>query len=56
MNYVPGLDRYDEVFNADGVPRTHWERLTRSADRTSRAALARRANTIRRAVEQDGVT
>jgi uncharacterized circularly permuted ATP-grasp superfamily protein/uncharacterized alpha-E superfamily protein len=56
MNYTPRPDRYDEVFDAEGRPRGHWERLALAAHRASRAALTRRAQTIRRAVEQHGVT
>jgi uncharacterized circularly permuted ATP-grasp superfamily protein/uncharacterized alpha-E superfamily protein len=56
MDYDPRPDRYDEIFDANGQPRAHWKPLAQAARRTSRAALARRANTIRRAVEQDGVT
>ena len=56
MNYVPKPDRYDEAFDAEGRPRGHWERLALAAHRASRAALTRRAQTIRRAVEQHGVT
>jgi uncharacterized circularly permuted ATP-grasp superfamily protein/uncharacterized alpha-E superfamily protein len=56
MNYVPTPDRYDEAFEPDGRPRGHWERLALAAHRASRAALTRRAQTIRRAVEQHGVT
>ena len=56
MNYVPKSDRYDEAFDAEGRPRDHWERLALAAHRASRAALTRRAQTIRRAVEQHGVT
>ena len=56
MNYVPKPDRYDEAFDAEGRPRSHWERLALAAHRASRAALTRRAQTIRRAVEQHGVT
>ena len=56
MNYVPEPGRYDEVFDLQGRPRHHWGRLAQAARRASRAALARRASTIRRAVEQHGVT
>ena len=56
MNYLPGTDRYDEVFDEQGRPRHHWERLAKAARSASRSALARRASRIRRAVEQDGVT
>ncbi len=56
MNYVPHPDRYDEVFDRQGRPRGHWQRLADAARRASRAALNRRAGTIRRAVEQHGVT
>jgi uncharacterized circularly permuted ATP-grasp superfamily protein/uncharacterized alpha-E superfamily protein len=56
MNYVPKPDRYDEAFDAEGRPRSHWERLALAAHRASRTALTRRAQTIRRAVEQHGVT
>jgi len=56
MNYLPNPDRYDEVFAAQGHPRRHWARLAQAATRAGRTALARRARTIRRAVEQDGVT
>jgi uncharacterized circularly permuted ATP-grasp superfamily protein/uncharacterized alpha-E superfamily protein len=56
MNYTLTTDRYDEVFDAEGRPRRHWERLARAARSASRAALSRRASRIRRAVEQDGVT
>ncbi|HEY7219757.1 MAG TPA: circularly permuted type 2 ATP-grasp protein, partial [Candidatus Binatia bacterium] len=56
MNYVPKPDRYDEAFDAEGRPRSHWERLALAAHRASRAALTRRAQTIRRTVEQYGVT
>ncbi len=56
MNYQLNPDRYDEVFEAQGRPRQHWTRLAQAARRASRTALSRRANTIRRAVEQDGVT
>lgn len=56
MKYSPQADRYDEVFDEQGRPRGHWERLALAARRASRAALTRRAQTIRRAVEQHGVT
>jgi len=56
MNYVPNPERYDEAFDAEGHPRGHWERLALAAHRASRAALTRRAQTIRRAIEQHGVT
>src|SRR4029077_7845230 len=56
MNYTPRHDRYDEVFDAEGRPRGHWERLALVAHRASRGALTRRAQTIRRAIEQQGVT
>src|SRR5215470_8861247 len=56
MNYVPKPDHYDEAFDAEGRPRGHWERLALAAHRASRTALTRRAQTIRRAVEQHGVT
>jgi uncharacterized circularly permuted ATP-grasp superfamily protein/uncharacterized alpha-E superfamily protein len=56
MNYVPNPERYDEAFDAEGRPRGHWERLALAAHRASRAALTRRAQTIRRAIEQHGVT
>ena len=55
MNYTPKADRYDEVFDPQGRPRSHWERLAGAARSASRAALSRRASSIRRAVEQDGV-
>ena len=56
MNYLAKPDRYDEVFDPQGRPRVHWARLAQAARRASRTALSRRAGTIRRAVEQDGVT
>ena len=56
MNYAPSTDRFDEVFDEQGRPRGHWERLAQAARRASRAALNRRAQTIRRAVAQHGVT
>ncbi len=56
MNYVPNPERYDEAFDAEGRPRGHWERLALAAHRASRAALTRRTQTIRRAIEQHGVT
>ena len=56
MNYPLNSNRYDEVFAAQGRPRAHWTRLAQAATRAGRTALSRRAGTIRRAVEQDGVT
>src|SRR6185503_2665520 len=56
MNYSPTTDRYDEVFDEQGRPRRHWERLAKAARSSSRSALSRRAARIRRSVEQDGVT
>ena len=56
MNYPLNSDRYDEVFAAQGQPRAHWTRLAQAATRAGRTALSHRAGTIRRAVEQDGVT
>jgi uncharacterized circularly permuted ATP-grasp superfamily protein/uncharacterized alpha-E superfamily protein len=56
MNYVSKPDRYDEAFDVEGRPRGHWERLALAARRASRTVLTRRAQTIRRAVEQHGVT
>ena len=55
-NYLPQPERYDEVFGMDGRPRPHWKRLADAAARASRTELSRRAETIRHAVEQDGVT
>ena len=45
MNYLPKPDRYDEVFDAQGRPRGHWERSAQAARRASRTALSRRAQT-----------
>lgn len=56
VKYAPDPHRYDEVFDAQGRPRQHWQRLARAATRASRSALSRRAGKIRHAVEQDGVT
>ncbi|MGZ8483245.1 MAG: circularly permuted type 2 ATP-grasp protein [Candidatus Binatia bacterium] len=56
MNYPLNPDRYDEVFAAQGRPRGHWASLAQAATRAGRTALSHRASTIRRAVEQDGVT
>src|SRR5262245_33996984 len=55
-NYASQPERYDEVFDVDGRPRSHWKRLAEAAARASRAELSRRAGIIRHAVEQDGVT
>jgi uncharacterized circularly permuted ATP-grasp superfamily protein/uncharacterized alpha-E superfamily protein len=55
-NYLPNPERYDEVFGPEGRARPHWQQLAKAAKRLSRSGLARRANTIRHAVEQDGVT
>src|SRR5262249_56057320 len=55
-NYVSQPERYDEVFDVDGRPRSHWKGLEEAAARASRAELSRRAGIIRHAVEQDGVT
>src|SRR5262245_38278164 len=55
-NYVSQPEHYDEVFDVDGRPRSHWKRLAEAAARASRAELSRRAGIIRHAVEQDGVT
>lgn len=56
MNYQLNPNRYDEVFEAEGRPRRHWTRLAQAATRAGRGRLSHRASTIRRAVEQDGVT
>ena len=56
MNYLPKPGRYDEVFGPQGRPHRHWEPLVRATRRASRAAFSRRAQAIRSAVEQDGVT
>jgi len=56
MNYTPKPGRYDEVVGRQGQPHSHWEPLVRSTKRASRAAIARRAQAIRSAVERDGVT
>ena len=56
MNYQINPNRYDEVFDAEGRPRRHWTRLAQAATRAGRGKLSHRASTIRRAVEQDGVT
>ena len=55
MNYTRP-DATTKFLSLQGRPRHHWARLAQAARRASRAALARRASTIRRAVEQDGVT
>lgn len=55
MNYLLNPDRYDEAFEAQERPRRHWASLAQAA-RAGRTALSHRARTIRRAVEQDGVT
>ena len=55
-SYLAQPGCYDEVFDSDGVPRPHWKRLAEAATRTNRSELSRQARTIRRAVEQDGVT
>lgn len=56
MFYAPRPERYDEVFESDGRPRSHWKVLADIVQGTSQEALVQRANTVRRAVEQDGVT
>jgi uncharacterized circularly permuted ATP-grasp superfamily protein len=55
-SYAPNPEHFDEVFGSEGRPRPHWKQFAQMATRLSRAGLSRRANTIRRAVEQDGVT
>jgi uncharacterized circularly permuted ATP-grasp superfamily protein/uncharacterized alpha-E superfamily protein len=55
-SYASKSERYDEVFGPEGLPRRHWERFAKAASRAGRSELSRRAQTIRRAVEQDGVT
>src|SRR5262249_36406892 len=55
-NYVSQPERYDEVFDVDGRPRSHWKRLAEAAARASRAELSHRAGIIRHPVQQDGVT
>jgi uncharacterized circularly permuted ATP-grasp superfamily protein len=55
-NYLPQAGRYDEVFGLDGRPRQHWKQLVQAVMRAGRPELSRRADIIRRAVEQDGVT
>ncbi|HSF48239.1 MAG TPA: circularly permuted type 2 ATP-grasp protein, partial [Burkholderiales bacterium] len=55
-SYVPQAERYDEVFGRDGRPRPHWKQLVQATLRARRPELSRRADIIRRAVEQDGVT
>jgi uncharacterized circularly permuted ATP-grasp superfamily protein/uncharacterized alpha-E superfamily protein len=55
-NYLPQAGRYDEVFGLDGRPRQHWKQLVQAVIRAGRPELSRRADIIRRAVEQDGVT
>ncbi|HUK40066.1 MAG TPA: circularly permuted type 2 ATP-grasp protein [Candidatus Acidoferrales bacterium] len=56
MNYIRKPGRYDEVFDSSGKPRRHWERLAQAAAHASRTTLTRRAQAIRRAVEQHGVS
>lgn len=56
MNYSPKPGRYDEVIGPQGQPHSHWEPLVRATKRVSRAAISRRAQAIRSAVERDGVT
>jgi uncharacterized circularly permuted ATP-grasp superfamily protein/uncharacterized alpha-E superfamily protein len=55
-SYTPNLERYDEAFDREGHPRRHWEQLVQVNASAGRSELSRRARTIRRAVEQDGVT
>ena len=50
------LSRYDEVFGAGGRRASTGNRWPRRRGASDQAELARRAATIRRAVEQDGVT
>ncbi|MGE0823784.1 MAG: circularly permuted type 2 ATP-grasp protein [Candidatus Binatia bacterium] len=49
-------DRYDEVFASAGQPRDPWEQLAHTVSQMGQAELKRHARTIRRTVEQDGVT
>jgi uncharacterized circularly permuted ATP-grasp superfamily protein/uncharacterized alpha-E superfamily protein len=56
LSHSPQADRFDEVFDRDGRARRHWQQLVRTVSKAGRAALARHASRIRRAVQQDGVT
>jgi uncharacterized circularly permuted ATP-grasp superfamily protein/uncharacterized alpha-E superfamily protein len=51
---VPG--RYDEAFDDRARPRAHWTRLAHAAAVLAPEETLRRAQFIRRSVEQDGVT
>ena len=56
MNYLPESGRFDEAFDSTGRPRPHWEQLAQAVRRARRITLSRRAQAIRRAVEQHGIT
>lgn len=51
---ISGL--YDEMRNADGTPRTHWEYLLRSLDAMGPQVLEQRAQETRRLLRETGVT
>lgn len=55
-SYAVKPDRYDEVFVNAGQPHAHWEQLASAVTQMGQAELMRHARTVRRAVEQDGVT
>ncbi|HEU4410846.1 MAG TPA: circularly permuted type 2 ATP-grasp protein [Polyangiaceae bacterium] len=54
--YAPPGGRYDEACTPDGRPRPHWARVAQLLADAGEGEFARRARTVRRAVEQDGVT
>ncbi len=47
--------RYDEMFDAEGAPRTHWKELSELIASESRGAAARRADQVRRLSAESGV-
>jgi uncharacterized circularly permuted ATP-grasp superfamily protein len=49
-------DRYDELLEAKGKPREHWQAFANRLERFPIEELEQRAGCVRNAIEADGIT
>lgn len=55
-NYAVHADRYDELLDASGMPRSHWHPLIHQIDQLPAEVLRNRARALQDAIVADGMT
>ncbi len=55
-SYRTSPSRYNELLNAEGAPRPHWQAMLKFMDESASHTMERRAQAVQRQVRENGVT